>query len=106
LELFGSHSDIYGSGRIFHGHVEGVGGGTGAAFATIPPQNATGNWIKVVQRLPIRIALDPDDLNDSPLRIGTSMTADVHLDRSVSVHPPVNSKPLGLALRSDVSCIY
>jgi membrane fusion protein (multidrug efflux system) len=99
-------SDIYGSSRIFHGYVEGVGGGTGAAFAIIPPQNATGNWIKVVQRLPIRIALDPDELKDSPLRVGTSMMADIHLDRYVSVHPPVNSKPLGLALRSDASGVY
>jgi membrane fusion protein (multidrug efflux system) len=99
-------SDIYGSGRIFHGHVEGVGGGTGAAFAIIPPQNATGNWIKVVQRLPIRIALDPDELKDSPLRVGISMTADVHLDSYVSVHRPVKSKPLGLALRSDASGVY
>ncbi len=99
-------SDIYGSGRIFHGHVEGVGGGTGAAFAVIPAQNATGNWIKVVQRLPIRIALDPDDLKDSPLRVGISMTVDVHLDRYVSApHPgPLQSKEL--ALRSDASGRY
>ena len=83
-------SDIYGSGRIFHGYVEGVGGGTGAAFAVIPPQNATGNWIKVVQRLPIRIALDPDELKDSPLRVGISMTVDVHLDRYVSAAPSRN----------------
>lgn len=99
-------SDIYGSGRIFHGHVEGVGGGTGAAFAVIPPQNATGNWIKVVQRLPIRIALDPDELKDSPLRVGISMTVDVHLDRYVSAPHPAMLKPRDLALRSDASGRY
>jgi membrane fusion protein (multidrug efflux system) len=99
-------SDIYGSGRVFHGHVEGVGGGTGAAFAVIPPQNATGNWIKVVQRLPIRIALDPDELKDSPLRVGISMTVDVHLDRYVSAPHPAMLKPRDLALRSDASGRY
>ena len=99
-------SDIYGSGRIFHGYVEGVGGGTGAAFAVIPPQNATGNWIKVVQRLPIRIALDPEELKDSPLRVGISMTADVHLDRYVSLAHPVASKLEELALRPDASGVY
>jgi membrane fusion protein (multidrug efflux system) len=99
-------SDIYGSGRTFHGYVEGVGGGTGAAFAIIPPQNATGNWIKVVQRLPIRIALDPDELKDSPLRVGISMTADVHLDRYVSLPRQGASKPEELALRPDASGVY
>lgn len=104
-------SDIYGSNRIFHGYVEGVGGGTGAAFAVIPPQNATGNWIKVVQRLPIRIALDPDDLKDNPLRVGISMTVDVHLDRYVSASHPDRLKPKepaleNLALRSKASGLY
>ena len=55
-------SDLYGGGVKFHGRVVGLAGGTGAAFAVIPAQNATGNWIKVVQRLPVRIALDPDEL--------------------------------------------
>jgi membrane fusion protein (multidrug efflux system) len=99
-------SDIYGSGRIFHGYVEGVGGGTGAAFAVIPPQNATGNWIKVVQRLPIRIALDPEELEDSPLRVGISMTADVHLDQYFSRAHPGGSKLEELALRPDASGVY
>jgi len=99
-------SDIYGRSRIFHGRVEGVGGGTGAAFAIIPPQNATGNWIKVVQRLPVRIALDPDELKDNPLRVGISMTADVHLDQYVT--PPVQRAPAPkeVALRADASGIY
>jgi len=70
-------SDYYGRGVKFHGKVAGLGGGTGAAFALIPAQNATGNWIKVVQRLPVRIAIDPADMKDHPLRVGLSMTVDV-----------------------------
>ena len=68
-------SDLYGGGVKFHGTVEGFSGGTGAAFALLPAQNATGNWIKVVQRLPVRIALDPKDLATHPLRVGLSMDA-------------------------------
>ena len=70
-------SDLYGSGVKFHGRVIGFAGGTGSAFALIPAQNATGNWIKVVQRLPVRIALDPKELAAHPLRVGLSMEADV-----------------------------
>ena len=72
-------SDLYGSDVVFHGHVVGLGGGTGSAFSMIPAQNATGNWIKVVQRLPVRIALDPAELAQHPLRVGLSMNATVHL---------------------------
>ena len=68
-------SDLYGSKTIFHGRVMGFAGGTGSAFALIPAQNATGNWIKVVQRLPVRIALDPKELASHPLRVGLSMEA-------------------------------
>jgi membrane fusion protein (multidrug efflux system) len=68
-------ADIYGGGVKFHGRVVGVAGGTGAAFALIPAQNATGNWIKIVQRLPVRISLDPRELHDHPLRVGLSMKA-------------------------------
>jgi membrane fusion protein, multidrug efflux system len=68
-------SDLYGGGVKYHGKVVGIGGGTGAAFALIPAQNATGNWIKVVQRLPVRIALDPAELRAHPLRVGLSMNA-------------------------------
>jgi len=75
------HSDLYGSNVVFHGKVVGFSGGTGAAFAVVPAQNATGNWIKVVQRLPVRIALDPKELEQHPLRVGLSMTADVQVDR-------------------------
>ena len=70
-------SDFYGSGVVFHGKVMGFAGGTGAAFALIPAQNATGNWVKVVQRLPVRIALDRTELRDHPLRVGLTMTATI-----------------------------
>ena len=70
-------SDLYGSGVVFHGVIDGFSGGTGSAFATIPAQNATGNWIKVVQRVPVRIKLDPSELLDKPLSVGLSMTATV-----------------------------
>ena len=69
------HADIYGSSVTYHGTVEGFSGGSGAAFSAIPAQNATGNWIKVVQRLPVRIKLDPAELQDRPLKVGLSMTA-------------------------------
>lgn len=69
------HADIYGNKVIYHGVVAGFSGGTGAAFSAIPAQNATGNWIKVVQRLPVRIDLDPTDLKAHPLQVGLSMDA-------------------------------
>jgi membrane fusion protein (multidrug efflux system) len=72
-------SDLYGDSVKFHGHVVGLAGGTGSAFAVIPAQNATGNWIKVVQRLPVRIALDPNELKAHPLRVGLSMNVDVDI---------------------------
>jgi len=68
-------SDLYGDDFVFHGKVAGFSGGTGAAFALIPAQNATGNWIKVVQRLPVRVQLDPRELASHPLRVGLSMEA-------------------------------
>ncbi|MFM0318871.1 HlyD family efflux transporter periplasmic adaptor subunit [Paraburkholderia nemoris] len=70
-------ADVYGSRVKYHGHVVGFSAGTGAAFAVLPAQNATGNWIKVVQRLPARIQLDQNELNAHPLRIGLSMQVDV-----------------------------
>ncbi|MBS0360403.1 MAG: HlyD family efflux transporter periplasmic adaptor subunit [Proteobacteria bacterium] len=70
-------SDLYGSGVKFHGRVRGLSGGTGSAFSLIPAQNASGNWIKVVQRLPVRIDLDPKELAQHPLRVGLSMKAEV-----------------------------
>lgn len=68
-------SDLYGSKVVYHGTVTGMSGGTGAAFALIPAQNASGNWIKVVQRLPVRMTLRADELQRHPLRVGLSMTA-------------------------------
>ncbi|HVP85849.1 MAG TPA: efflux RND transporter periplasmic adaptor subunit [Rhizomicrobium sp.] len=72
-------SDLYGDSVVYTGRVVGFSGGTGAAFAVVPAQNATGNWIKVVQRLPVRIALDPKQLAAHPLRVGLSMNVDVHV---------------------------
>jgi membrane fusion protein (multidrug efflux system) len=74
-------SDFYGSSVTFHGVVAGVAGGSGAAFAVIPAQNATGNWIKVVQRVPVRITLDPAELKEHPLRVGLSMSAAIELSK-------------------------
>jgi membrane fusion protein (multidrug efflux system) len=65
-------ADLYGSSVVYHGKVAGIAGGTGASMSMIPAQNATGNWIKVVQRLPVRIELDPRELAAHPLRIGLS----------------------------------
>ncbi|HEU0187079.1 MAG TPA: HlyD family efflux transporter periplasmic adaptor subunit [Gallionellaceae bacterium] len=72
-------SDLYGGTVQYDGRIVGMGAGTGAAFALLPAQNASGNWIKVVQRVPVRIALDPQQLAAHPLRIGLSMHADVDL---------------------------
>jgi membrane fusion protein (multidrug efflux system) len=70
-------SDLYGGSFIFHGHVRGMSAGTGAAFALLPAQNASGNWIKVVQRVPVRIQIDDADLAKAPLRVGLSATVTV-----------------------------
>ncbi|WP_213294954.1 EmrA/EmrK family multidrug efflux transporter periplasmic adaptor subunit [Paraburkholderia sacchari] len=72
-------ADVYGSSVVYHGKVVGFSAGTGSAFSLLPAQNATGNWIKVVQRLPVRVALDPEDLRKHPLRIGLSMQVDVNI---------------------------
>nr|WP_197975320.1 MULTISPECIES: HlyD family efflux transporter periplasmic adaptor subunit [unclassified Sphingomonas] len=72
-------SDLHGDDVVYHGRVVGLAGGTGASSALIPAQNATGNWIKVVQRLPVRIALDPKELRDHPLRVGLSMDAEIDI---------------------------
>lgn len=70
-------ADLYGSDVRYHGKVIGFSAGTGSAFSVLPAQNATGNWIKVVQRLPVRIALDPAELRAHPLRIGLSMQVEI-----------------------------
>jgi membrane fusion protein (multidrug efflux system) len=68
-------TDMYGDDVVFHGRIEGLGAGSGSAFALLPPQNASGNWIKIVQRVPVRIALDPGELQQHPLRVGLSVKA-------------------------------
>ncbi|HEX7749236.1 MAG TPA: HlyD family secretion protein, partial [Bordetella sp.] len=70
-------SDLYGGSVTYHGIVIGVDAGTGSAFALLPAQNATGNWIKVVQRVPVRVAIDPAELQQHPLRVGLSMDVEV-----------------------------
>jgi membrane fusion protein (multidrug efflux system) len=76
-------ADIYGGGVVYHGRVAGLAAGTGGAFSLLPAQNATGNWLKVVQRVPVRIALDPAEVKAHPLRIGLSMQVAVRVeDRS------------------------
>lgn len=87
------HSDFYGPDVVFHGVVAGIAAGTGAAFALLPAQNATGNWIKVVQRLPVRILLRKEELETHPLRLGLSMhvSVDVH-DTSGSPLAPLDAR--------------
>ena len=86
------HADLYGSGVEYRGRIAGLGVGTGAAFALLPAQNATGNWIKVVQRVPVRIALDAAQLAEHPLRVGLSMLARVDVSdtggRALAEAPP------------------
>ena len=92
-------SDYYGDSVHYHGSVAGFSPGTGGAFALLPAQNATGNWIKVVQRLPVRIALDPKELAEHPLRIGLSMQARIDLrdpagsalDGPAAAQPPTDT---------------
>jgi membrane fusion protein (multidrug efflux system) len=76
------YSDLYGKGVTYHGVVRGLSGGTGSAFSLIQAQNASGNWIKVVQRLPVRIDLDPKELKAHPLRVGLSMTAKIDTSKN------------------------
>jgi membrane fusion protein (multidrug efflux system) len=80
-------ADVYGGKIVFHGKVLGLGAGSGNAFSLLPPQNASGNWIKIVQRVPVRIALDPRELHQNPLRVGVS--ADVTVDTSDRSGPSV-----------------
>ncbi|HTV86914.1 MAG TPA: efflux RND transporter periplasmic adaptor subunit [Dyella sp.] len=82
------HADVYGSSVTYHGRVAGFSAGTGSAFSLLPPQNATGNWIKIVQRLPVRVALDPKELQAHPLRIGLSVVAqvDLHDERGANLN--------------------
>ncbi len=81
-------SDLYGRQVAYHGTVAGFGAGTGSAFALLPAQNATGNWIKIVQRVPVRIAIDPKELADHPLQIGLSMQVEIDTHQREGVRLP------------------
>jgi membrane fusion protein, multidrug efflux system len=92
-------ADLYGSRIEYRGHVPGVGAGTGAAFALLPAQNATGNWIKVVQRVPVRIELDKEQLAAHPLRVGLSMEASVDVQQDAGA-PVLSAPPVARASSS------
>ena len=85
------YMDIYGSGVTYQGKVVGIASGSGSVFSLIPPQNATGNWIKIVQRLPVRIALDPETMKKYPLRLGIS--SEVYVDITNTDLPILAQKP-------------
>ncbi len=97
------HADFYGDDVVYHGHIAGLGAGSGSAFALLPAQNASGNWIKVVQRVPVRVALDRDELAAHPLRVGLSMHAriDLHDTSGPLVATQIRTEPQELAANSD-----
>ncbi len=91
-------ADLYGRSVIYHGKVAGFGAGTGSVFSLLPAQNATGNWIKIIQRVPVRIALDARELAANPLQIGLSMRAEIDThDRSGPRLPQLARKDAGYA---------
>uniref|UniRef100_UPI0035CCA6A7 efflux RND transporter periplasmic adaptor subunit n=1 Tax=uncultured Sphingomonas sp. TaxID=158754 RepID=UPI0035CCA6A7 len=92
-------ADMYGKSLVFHGHVVGLGAGSGNAFALLPPQNASGNWIKITQRVPVRIALDKSELQRNPLRVGLSVATVVNTsDKSgTMVGAPATAAYKGIA---------
>ncbi len=97
------HSDMYGKDVTYHGKIAGLGAGSGAAFALLPPQNASGNWIKIVQRVPVRIALDPQELAKNPLRLGLSMrvSVDMHNTDGSLVATQVRAAPQQVVLSNE-----
>lgn len=95
-------SDAYGGKVDYRGHVIGMGAGTGAAFALLPAQNATGNWIKVVQRIPVRIGLDADQVVKFPLRVGMSMEVTVNVADIDGAVLAGNNTPAPLAMQTGV----
>ena len=94
------HADLYGDDITYHGKVAGLAAGTGSVFSLLPAQNATGNWIKVVQRVPVRIALDPKELQAHPLRLGLSMN--VSVDTSQQDGPLLSAAPTAPLLATRV----
>jgi membrane fusion protein (multidrug efflux system) len=89
-------SDIYGGRVTYHGRLVGLSAGSGSAFALLPAQNASGNWIKIVQRVPVRVALDPKELEAHPLRVGlsTTVTVDIHDTQGALIATQVRSIPI------------
>ncbi|HEY6456255.1 MAG TPA: HlyD family efflux transporter periplasmic adaptor subunit [Steroidobacteraceae bacterium] len=89
-------SDVYGHRVTYHGKLVGLAAGSGNAFALLPSQNASGNWIKIVQRVPVRILLDPRQLQAHPLRLGlsTTVTVDIHDTSGPSIASQVRSEPI------------
>jgi membrane fusion protein, multidrug efflux system len=89
-------SDVYGRGVRYHGRLVGLSAGSGSAFALLPAQNASGNWIKIVQRVPVRIALDPRELTSHPLRVGlsTTVTVDIRDTSGALIASQVRSEPI------------
>ena len=90
------HADLYGGDMVYHGKLAGLSAGSGSAFALLPAQNASGNWIKIVQRVPVRVMLEPQELKQHPLRVGLSMTArvDVRDTSGPLVAGTVRNQPL------------
>lgn len=82
------HSDLYGEEALFTGKILGIGGGSGSVFSLLPPQNATGNWIKIVQRVPVRIGLNPDLIYTFPLRLGLSVEVTVNVKETHKPYIP------------------
>jgi membrane fusion protein (multidrug efflux system) len=103
-------ADLYGKRVVYHGTVAGMSAGTGAAFSLLPAQNATGNWIKVVQRVPVRIRLDPQEITTSPLRVGLSMEATVNVSdqsgKTLAEAAPVNAPATDAAQAPAATDIY
>ena len=98
-------ADVYGKSIVYHGKVVGFTPGTGSALALLPAQNATGNWIKVVQRLPVRIEIPPAELEKHPLRVGLSMNVDVDV-KDLAGDPPAPSVAPTSSYRTDVFAKY
>ena len=84
--------DLWGFKQVFHGTIVGLPGGAGNVFSLLPPQNLSGNWIKIVQRLPVRVALDPQEIEQHPLRLGLSCKAIVNVSKKDGLIVPDNSK--------------
>jgi membrane fusion protein, multidrug efflux system len=97
-------ADMYGGKVVYHGKLVGLSAGSGTAFALLPAQNASGNWIKIVQRLPVRVELDPTELNEHPLRIGLSVTA--HVDIRDTSGPLVSQQVRKIPIPSQASLAH